>query len=204
LREAFRWVVGVYATHQYLTLFAVIAIEEGGLPLPLPGDLVIAFYGFRARDDPVELAEIVLVCAAASTVGTLVPYAVARRFGLAVALRVGGWLDAPPARIERASGLIRRHGFLAVVGGRLVPGFRVVMSLVAGTAGVRLPVFSAGVFVAAVAYWSLWVSIGALFGPAVRRVIAPAYYGYALVLLPLVLIVGFVVRLLIARRRRRP
>ena len=193
----------MYAAHQYLTLFLLVAIEEGGLPLPAPSDLVIAFYGFRARGDPVELAKIVLVCASASTAGTLVPYGIARRFGPAVAQRIGGWLDVSPQRLATWEARIRRRGFPAVAIGRLIPGLRVAMSLIAGTSGVSLPAFSAGVFIAATLYWSLWVALGALLGPTVRQLIAPAYYGYAVIVLPVVLIVTFVARMIIVRRRHQ-
>ena len=54
--------------------------------MPAPGDLVIAFYGYRAQGDPLALARVILTCAVASTTGTLVPYFIARRWGLPVAV----------------------------------------------------------------------------------------------------------------------
>src|SRR5438876_6313 len=100
---------------------------------PPPGDVVIAAYGYRARDDPQALAIVVPVCAAASTVGTLVPYALTWRFGEGVALRMAGWLEIDRATVKRWEDRIKRGGFRAVFIGRLVPGARVVMSLLAGT-----------------------------------------------------------------------
>src|SRR5438105_1312347 len=165
VRDAARWLFAIVATHQYVVLFAVVAIEEAGLPLPAPSDVVIAFYGFRARDEPLTLALVVLVCALASTLGTLLPFALARRYGETVARRFG-----------------------AVFVGRLIPGARVAMSIVAGTANVRPAVFSSAVFCAALIYWSVWTGIGVVFGPAVRRVIGPAYIQWVLLTLPLVVV----------------
>ncbi len=76
------------------------------------------------------------------------------------------------------------------------------MSLVAGTAEVPVPRFSAGVFVAAMIYWTGWVLLGALVGPQVDDLIEP-YIGYIAVGIPVVFIVLFVSRMLIVRRRRR-
>jgi hypothetical protein len=43
--DAIRRVLAVAAAHEYLSLYLIISIEEAGIPLPAPGDLVIAFYG---------------------------------------------------------------------------------------------------------------------------------------------------------------
>ncbi len=202
-RDAIRWALGVVAAHQYVLLFFIIAVEEAGVPLPAPGDLVIAFYGHRAHGDPYELVQVILVCAAASTAGTLVPYAVARRFGLPVTHKLAGWIDVDPKRADEWIERVRRGGFRAVFIGRLIPGLRVAMSLIAGTAGVPIQQFSAGVFVAATLYWTGWVLLGAFLGPAIEDFVAPAYVGYVVILIPVVFVGYFVFRLLRARGWRR-
>src|SRR5437899_12622945 len=148
IRDAIRLLFLAVLEHQYVVLFGVVAIEEAGVPLPAPTDVVIAFYGFRARGHLPDLAEVVLVCALASTVGTLVPYFLARRFGPTVAHRLATWVDVDPAQVDRWTERIHRRGFIAVVVGPLIPGARVVMSLVAGAARVPLYQFSPAAFIA--------------------------------------------------------
>ena len=200
IRDAIQLLYLAILAHQYVVLFGVVAIEEAGVPLPAPTDVVIAFYGYRARGNIPDLAQVVLVCALASTVGTLVPYLLARRFGPSVAHRLAIWIDVDPAQVDRWTERIHRHGFIAVVVGRLVPGARVVMSLVAGTAKVSLRQFSPGVFIAASIYWTFWVTVGAALGPMVRRIAGP-YITYVVIALPIVVIAFFVYRYLQARRK---
>jgi membrane protein DedA with SNARE-associated domain len=200
--DAIRWLLGIVAAHEYLTLYLIISIEEAGIPLPAPGDLVIAFYGYRARDDPLALVRVILTCAAASTTGTLIPYFIARRWGLPVAHRFSGWIDVDTDRVDEWIHRVRRYGFRAVLVGRLIPGLRVAMSLIAGTAEVPAWRFSAGVFVAASIYWTGWVMLGALVGPQVDQLIAP-YVGYIAIGIPVVFITLFVLRLIQVRRRKR-
>jgi len=145
---------------------------------------------------------VILTCAAASTTGTLVPYFIARRWGLPVARRFAGWLDVDTRSVDTWIERVHRYGFRAVLIGRLIPGLRVVMSLVAGTAEVPVPRFSAGVFAAATIYWTGWVLLGALVGPQVDGLIEP-YVGYIAIGIPLIFIVLLVSRMLIVRRRRR-
>ena len=77
------------------------------------------------------------------------------------------------------------------------------MSIVAGTAQVRPITFSSAVFIAALIYWSIWVAIGVIFGPSVRRIIGPAYIEYVFIVLPVLFIGLFLFRYLRARGRMR-
>ena len=199
--DAIRRLLAIVAAHQYLTLYLIISVEEAGIPLPAPGDLVIAFYGYRAQGDPLALARVILTCAVASTTGTLVPYFIARRWGLGVAHRFASWLDVDARRVDQWIDRVHRYGFRAVVIGRLIPGLRVAMSLVAGTAEVPVERFAAGVFVAATIYWTGWVLLGALVGPQVDDLIGP-YVGYIAIGIP-VLLIGLLLLRVIAVRRRR-
>ena len=202
--EAFRPLVMLIADaireHQYVTLFAVIAIEEAGVPLPAPGDLIIAFYGWRASGDPVAIAKVVVTCALASATGTLAPYFIARRFGETVAQRVAGWLDINMRRVDQLEERVAEYGTAGVLVGRLIPGLRVAVSLVAGTARLPLRTFTPGVFVAAAIYWTGWALLGAIVGPHVRDVIRPAYVDVVIIAIPVLFVVLFVGRLLWARR----
>jgi len=200
IRDAIRLLFLAILEHQYVVLFFVVGIEEAGIPLPAPTDVVIAFYGYRARGDIPELAQVVLVCALASTAGTLVPFFVSRRFGPTVAHRLATWIDVDPVQVDRWTERIHRHGFIAVVVGRLVPGARVVMSLIAGTARVPVYQFSPAVFIAASIYWTFWVTVGATLGPTFRRLAEP-YIVYIVIGLPVVVITYFVYRHLRARRK---
>lgn len=202
-REGILWALAVATAHQYFVLFGVIAIEEAGIPLPAPGDIVIAFYGWRAHGDPFEIAQVVLACALGSTVGTLLPYALSWRFGHSVAARVALWLDLDPKHIDRLSDGMARRGFVGVFVARLIPGLRVAVSLVSGTARVRPVTFSSAVFLAATVYWTAWVLLGALLGPSVVRVVSPAYLRIIVILIPLTVIGLFVGRKLYAMWRRR-
>jgi membrane protein DedA with SNARE-associated domain len=200
IRDAIRLLFLAILEHQYVLLFGVVAIEEAGVPLPAPTDVVIAFYGYRARGHLPDLAQVVLICALASTAGTLVPYFLARRFGPTVAHRLATWIDVDPAQVDIWTERIHRRGVIAVVIGRLIPGARVVMSLVAGTARIPVYQFSPAVFVAASIYWTFWVTVGAALGPTFRRIAGP-YITYVLIALPIVVITYFLYRHLRARKK---
>ena len=202
-RDGIAAVLAIVAQHEYLALFGIVAIEEAGVPLPAPSDLVIMFYGDRARGDIASLALVVLTCAAASTFGTLIPYLVTRKYGDRAAHRIARWIDVDPKKVDEWEERIARRGFKAIFLGRLIPGLRVAMSLIGGTAKVPLAEFSGGVFAAGLIYWTFWTALGALFGPVVRRLIPRAYIEYVVIGIPVVFIAFFIYRYVRGRRRRR-
>ena len=163
---------------------------------------MIAFYGYRARDDPLAIVRVILTCAAASTTGTLLPYFIARRWGLTVAHRFAGWIDIDTARVDQWIERVHRYGFRGVLIGRLIPGLRVTMSVIAGTAEVPVLRFAAGVFVAAAIYWTGWTLLGVFVGPQVDDLIEP-YIGAIALGIPLVVIALLVIRVIQVRRRKR-
>ncbi|MDP9321138.1 MAG: VTT domain-containing protein [Chloroflexota bacterium] len=201
-REGIATVLVIIGQHQYLALFGIVATEEAGVPLPAPSDIVIMFYGNRARNDLGSLALVVLTCAAASTFGTLIPYLVTRKYGDAAATRLAELMDVDPKQVKMWETRIARHGFIAIFLGRLIPGLRVAMSLIGGTAKVPLHEFSAGVFLAGLIYWTFWTALGALFGPTVDRLIPRPYITYVVIGIPIVFIGFFVYRFIRGRRRR--
>jgi len=201
-REGIAAVLLLISQHQYLALFGIVAIEEAGIPLPAPSDIVIMFYGNRARNDLGSLALVVLTCAAASTFGTLIPYLITRKYGDAAATKLAELMDVDPKQVEQWEQRIARRGFIAIFLGRLIPGLRVAMSLIGGTAKVPLHEFSAGVFLAGLIYWTFWTGLGALFGPTVDRLIPRPYITYVVIGIPVIFIGFFLYRFIRGRRRR--
>lgn len=197
-----RGLLAAVAAHQYFALFGAIAVEEAGVPLPVPGDLLIGYFGWRAAFDPLETVEVILICAAASTIGTQAPYWIARRFGRRIAVRAAHWLDISERDLDRLFTRVHRYGFRGVFVARLIPGLRVAVSLAAGTARVPPLRFTSAVFIAAVVYWSGWVLLGAIAGPKIVEVVAPGFISLIVIAIPIVFVTFFVGRILWARWRR--
>jgi len=200
-RQGIRFGLSLIAGHQFVALFGLVALEEAGIPLPAPSDIVIMIYGSNRRESLVGLASVVLICAAASTVGTLIPYAITRKWGQTAAHRVARWIDVEQEQVDKWTTRISERGFSAILIGRLIPGLRVAMSIVGGTARVPVHEFSAAVFLAGVIYWSFWTGIGAIFGPTVRRLIPERYIQFVVIGIPVLFISYLIFRYVRGRRK---
>jgi len=125
------------------------------------------------------------VSVAGATLGSVLAFAISRRFGSGAAAEISG------PRLERLQQRIERRGFLAVLGARVAPGVPVtLLNYAAGLSRVRLRDFAAAIAIGgaprAFAYTALGGSGGDFGSPAAIAGIAliaiPAIAGLALVL----------------------
>jgi membrane protein DedA with SNARE-associated domain len=157
------------ARWHYAGLFAVILAEEAGVPLPLPGDLFIAAMGFLAHADRAAFAPTAATVTLATVLGATVLYLVSLHAGRPLLVRVArrfGYTEEREARLER---WLDRRGALAVVVGRLIPGLRIVMTVVAGALRLRQATFVLGTFVAGMIWATIYFWLGFALGAGYER-----------------------------------
>lgn len=146
--------LALFVAHEFPVLFGLIFIEEMGLPLPLPGDVLVAYAG-GLHHSPGDAAAVIGTVTFATAFGSSLLYLLARRGGPTVVARLQRFLHLRPERIERMQEWFRRRGPVAIVIGRLIPGFRIPTSIMAGVAHVPYRVFVPSTMVAAL-IWSLF------------------------------------------------
>lgn len=116
----------------------LIAIEN--LFPPIPSELILPLAGFAAGQGTLTLAEALIWTTVGSLVGALVVYGLARWLGEERTRRVISRIPLLEERdFDKAAAWFRRHGRKAIFFGRLVPIFRSVISLPAGTT--KMPIW---------------------------------------------------------------
>jgi membrane protein DedA with SNARE-associated domain len=189
------------ARWQYAGLFAVILAEEAGVPLPLPGDLFIAAMGFLAHGGRASYAPTAAVVTLATVLGAGSLYLLSRHAGRPLIVRVARRLGYTPDREARLEGWLARRGAFGVVVGRLVPGLRVVMTVLAGALRLRQSTFALGTLAAGLIWATLYFWIGWAAGAGYERV---AGSGAPAVIWPTALALAAGGAALFAWRRRAP
>jgi membrane protein DedA with SNARE-associated domain len=135
------------------SLIVLLAVEEAGVPLPIPGDAGVLYLGYLIGRGVASPWAIVPALLAAVLCGATMLYGAGRWWGgslLAPLVR-----RVPSARLERARVLVQRYGVLAVALARAVPGMRIACSLLAGTAEIPYLLFVGGVALCS----SLWIAV---------------------------------------------
>jgi membrane protein DedA with SNARE-associated domain len=165
------------------------------VPIVPTGAVVGAAAALALTTDHLSLPLVLLCATVAAVIGDLVTFAICR-FGGPRAVR---WISRRQHadRIEQVRGQFRRRGWQIIVVGRLLPAGRIPVLLAAGALAYPwrrlVPATVGAAFLWAVAYALLGVVSGGIFdSPWVATLIATV----------LVLVVGGVVNLVAARRRR--
>ena len=155
--------------NQYLSLAAYVGVEEAGVPFPVPADALIMFMGYRVFEGVANPIVVVAVVVASATAGACVLYWMARLIGPRFLDRFGRFLHLTPDRRVRAERWINRNEVPAVVIGRLIPGFRIVITIVAGAARASFWVFLPSAAVSALIWALIYMGIGWALGRQYER-----------------------------------
>jgi membrane protein DedA with SNARE-associated domain len=164
-------VLSSLARHSFLAILLAVAIEELGLPSPIPTDVLIVFAGTTAGGSVPQLALFFVALTLASAVGGSGLYAIVRRGGRPLVDRFGRYVHLGPERLARAESLIARGGWGSIALGRAIPGVRYATVIVCGLLKVPFGRYLAGHVAGSSVYVAIFLALGATFGPTVLELI---------------------------------
>lgn len=172
-------------------VFLLVFIEESGIPLPLPGDLIMMLAGYRVTLGQMDLVWTLFLLEVATLLGASILYWLAARGGRPLLYRYGRYIHCDRAKLDRAESWVQRRGAVAIILGRLIPGLRVPTALAAGVFGVPyrifLPALAAGAFI----YIAFFVLLGMWVGPrAIEAIEGPRVSMRAILSIVLFLTLG--------------
>lgn len=121
-------------------LFALIAIETMGIPVP--GETALITAGLLAAKGRLPIEAVIAVAAAAAILGDNVGYLIGRRYGRRLLTASGPFSAHRMKVIEVGEPFFDRHGPKAVFLGRFVSGLRITSAWMAGISRMRWPVFT--------------------------------------------------------------
>ena len=190
--------------HGLLAAFVFLLIEEAGVPVPVPGDVLMLILGVHARLGRVPLWQAILVMEAATIIGASILYFGARLAGRGLVYRHGRFMRLSPERLDRAERWLVAHGSRAVFLGRLVPGLRIVTAVACGVFLVPARVFLPAMSLGALLYITVYTLLGYFFGQPLLDLLEQVHLPLGLLgsLIPLAIIVIWTVRARADLRRR--
>ena len=180
----------------YAAVFALIAIETMGIPVPAETALIAA--ALLAHDGQMDIGTLILLAAAAAIIGDNIGFAIGRHYGRRLFLAPGPLLAHRAKVLEHGEPFFAKHGSKAVFLGRWVAGLRIASAWLAGMNRMGWPTFVFWNALGGIA-WATSVSLSVYFaGHAAESaisVVGPAAAG----LVTVAALAGF----LVWRRRQR-
>jgi membrane-associated protein len=184
-----------------IAIVGLILVKEAGLPVPVPGDLIVIGAGVAAsRGDLDPIPSLVLIVLA-SIGGGIVQYALVRSVARPALLRLLGRV-ASADRLDRQTERLRRGGARSVAVARSTPGIRIIAIAASALAAIPPVAFIVGLAIGNALFIAAHFGLGFVLGEPILRMVGSAL-GLIAIAGVFLAVVGAVGWWAIARRRRK-
>jgi membrane protein DedA with SNARE-associated domain len=186
----------------YSGVFFLMLLESSSLPIP--SEAILPFAGYLVSKGTLNIWFTIAVATGAGLAGSLVDYFIGLKGVDALAKRsLLGRMILSPAQLETVARWFGKYGSIMVLLGRLLPGFRTLISFPAGATRMPLLKFCALTTAGCLAWNSILVYVGYYLGSNWAEVAGVSGYLIVAAAAVVIVIIGFyLVRILKNRSKR--
>lgn len=149
------------ATKLVLAPLLLLFLEEAGVPLIVPGDVIIAYTGYKlSLTNTAELWQAFIAAQISVMLGATILFFIARRWGQWLITAMARFVFLEQKHIQRAERLFAKYGVLGIIVGRHIPGLRIAITVFAATSGVKYPTFIVSTFISTSIWILFFLSVG--------------------------------------------
>ena len=158
LSSMVNWIVQTVDAWGYFGIFVAMFLESSFFPFP--SEVIMIPAGYLAFQGDMDLPMAIGMGIGGSLAGALFNYWLAMRFGRPFLLRYGKYFFLDGKGLAKLERFFAEHGEISIFNGRLIPGIRQYISLLAGLARMSPGRFAFYTSLGA----GIWVTVLALLG----------------------------------------
>jgi len=147
-------------THTALAPVLLLALEEAGVPVPIPGDIVIAYVGYQVSLGHLSYITAFIILLAAVLSGSSLLYYLSYRYGNKLITRFGPYLHINEKKLHTLEHKFKKYGPWVIIIGRHIPGFRIPITIFSGMSEIRFKTF----FLSTIASVIIWIPVNLALG----------------------------------------
>lgn len=187
------------ASWGYTGIFGLMLLEASSLPIP--SEVVLPFAGFLISQSSLNFYITIAIATIAAILGSLIDYYIGLKGVQALMkYRLLGRAILNEQQLETAAGWFLKYGPIMVFLGRLIPGFRTLISFPAGAVKMPLAKFLAYTVAGCLLWNSLLVYVGFYLGTNWSQVASISHY--LIIAVVAILIAAAAIYLVIRQKRR--
>lgn len=152
-------------TYGLAAIFGIMWLKELGVPVPIPGDLIMLGAAARAAQSKFPSLAVFFAILIPMLVGGATQYWVAKGPGRTFIYRAGKLIGLTKERLDRAMETVRKGGMAAVALGLNTPGIRIATVPASGLAELEPSVFIPGLVIGSATFLGWHFAIGYAGGP---------------------------------------
>lgn len=153
-------------SYGYLAVFALVFVEDFGVPVP--GETILIAAAVYAGAGRMNIFVVFALALVAAVLGDNLGYLIGRKGGRAAVLRWGRYVLLTPERLDSAEGFFARHGGKIVTVARFIAGLRQANGIVAGLTRMHWLRFVAFNALGAALWVAAWSSAGYFAGQQIQ------------------------------------
>jgi membrane protein DedA with SNARE-associated domain len=183
-------------------VFLIMLIKTMGVPIPIPGDLIILTAAVRVAQGKLVGWQVFFAILMALLLGGSIQFALARGPGRGLLCRFGRYVGLTKPRIDAAAEKIRKGGVPGLTVAILVPGVRGAAIVAAGLTDLALPRFLIGLVLGSLLFLGLHFFLGYLGGSALSVIGRVLPLPTVLILVLALLVIVYVLWVSAVRRQK--
>jgi membrane protein DedA with SNARE-associated domain len=185
-------------TYGLVAACALMLVKAVGVPIPIPGDVILLATAARAAEGKVLLWLAFVALLAVLVVGGIAQFYLARGPARRLVVRYGHRLGVTEQRLQRVAASVQRGGLVGIGLGVLTPGVRSAVIPACGLTGVPLRLFVPGLALGCALDLGLHFALGYAGSGLLATIVRPS----PLLVVGVLGLLGLAAWLVIARRRR--
>ncbi len=192
--EALEDTIGAFLIHQAVFApFLLLFIEESGIPLPIPGDVYLAFTGYQVSKGSLPYWGAFAMLLIAVLAGSSILYFISAKWGTLLVDKIGIYLHLNQKKLKEVEKDFKKYGVFLIIFGRHIPGFRIPITVFSGISGVPYPTFIISTFISVVFWIAFYLALGERVGKNVIKHFhaTPAYF--LLISIPFLFFIGSII-----------
>ncbi len=156
------YIISIIDSIGYLGIFVTMTLESAGVPIP--SEVVVPFAGYLSVRGDMDFYAVVLVSTLANLVGSIILYYIGFFYGRVFVIKYGKYLLLEERHLTYVEDLFSRYGSIITFVGRVTPGVRTYISIVAGMGKMAMPPFILYTIIGSFIWNWLLAYIGVLLG----------------------------------------
>ncbi len=175
----------------YFAIFALIFIQEIGIPTPIPNELLMLFSGYLSFSGTLNLYLLLFTIISADFLGASVLYTTFYFFGPYLLSHKPKWFPLSTQKINNLSAKVSNGGLWTIFLGRVTPFIRGYISVIVGLLHIKPKSYVPITFITACLVTCTYVTTGYFLGPYWGQVAGKLETVKYVVLAVIVLIAAF-------------
>jgi membrane protein DedA with SNARE-associated domain len=170
----------------------LLTLEESGIPVPIPGDIVIAYIGYQVSLGNISYPAAFFILLASVMGGSSFLYYMASKYGNKIIKKYGSYLDLNEKKLVLVEEKFKKYGPLVIIFGRHVPGFRIPITIFSGMSHISYKTFIVSTFLSVIIWIPVNLALGAHLGPRTAKLLHGHTEYFYFAAIPFVLFIIYV------------